>query len=152
MKAFIVSLLVVLSATFTYAEEDPSLSSSTEETPVYGPTLPDDSRDNSWSEERENRLRLECRQRRITEESFRGDGLLDRAIGNRVRRNLEENRRDANDGFENIRRADGSVESVRVDPCARYNPPEPKVETDSRGCKVRITGSQRRIIAGTCRW
>lgn len=171
MKTLIVSLLVVLSAGFAHAddEQDPPLVSveeaqrlqqigqrlnlgTSEEAPVYGPVLRDEERDDSWRESQQYRLQLECRQRRATEQSYQGDGLVDRAIGNRVRRNLEDNRRNATDDFDTFRRDDGSVGRVRIDPCAAYNPPEPREETDRRGCRFRINGNQKKLIAGSCRW
>lgn len=171
MKTLIVSLLVVLSAGFAQAEEEqdaPLISveeaqrlqqlgqrlnlGTPREEPVYGPVLRDDERDESWSESQQYRLQIECRQRRITEESYQSDGLVDRAIGNRLRRNLEDNRRDATDDFDSFRRDDGSVGRVRNNPCASINPPEPREETDRRGCRFRINGNQKRLIAGSCRW
>ena len=171
MKTLIVSLLVVLSAGFAHADEDqdPPLVSveeaqrlqqlgqrlnlgTAEEAPVYGPVLREEERDDSWRESQQYRLRLECQQRRATEQSYEGSGWDDRLIGNRVRRNLEDNRRNATDDFDSYTRTDGSAARVRIDPCASYNPPAPREETDRRGCRFRINGNQKKLIAGTCRW
>ncbi len=176
MKTLIVSLLVVLSAGFAQAEDDQQapprisveearefqaagerfrqqgLDLSRDRSDVYGPVLSDESDYNTWSDDRRYRLRLECEQRRRTESTLSGDSLVDRTAGNRVRRNLYENRLDNTDDFDTFRRADNSIGRVRIDPCAGINPPEPREERNERGCRYRLNGNQEKFITGSCRW
>ena len=170
MKTLILSLSILLSAGFAQAEDDQdapivsleeaqrayeagqglNLGTTLEAAPVYGPQLREEPDD--YNRDSQYRLQMECRQRRATEETYQRDGLLDLAIGNRVRRNFVENRRNATDGFDTFRRDDGSIGRFRLDPCANYNPPEPTEESDRRGCRFRFKGSKREVIAGSCRW
>lgn len=175
MKTFIVSLLVVLSAGFTYADESDAtqdqplisleeaqrlqrvgegLRLQRQDSEVYGPVdrSGEDEDSTAWRDQQRYRLYQECAQRRATDSTISGDSLVDRAIGNRVRRNLEDNRRSAEDGFDSFVRSDNTVGRVRRDPCVGINPPEPREETDNRGCRFRINGNQKKLIAGSCRF
>ena len=178
MKNLIVSLLVVLTSTIVFAEDQDDAATAApvnfDLSQVQGSTNADGTpaprlnlnrtetqfrpltEDERYEADRINGLRAECQYRRPQDQASHGNGLVDRAIGNKVRDNLEQNRRDAMDGFGSVQRSDGTQYVYRRDRCdeinGNYQTDEQK-EAGRPGFKA--TGSVGRhsvSVGGTLRW
>jgi hypothetical protein len=177
MKKFIFFFLILTSSVFLNAEEeqevlqnnDPiqipieeaqriqkegaSLRLQLNDQNVYGPKNEDEETDsNSWKDEQRFRLYQECAHRRALDLSFSNGNFFDRNVGNRIRQNFEENRRNSVDGFESYIKSDNTVGRVRKDPCEGLNPKDSKTETDERGCVYKFFRGKKSLIQGSCKW
>ena len=86
---------------------------------------------NNYERQRAMDLARECEFRRSQDESAHGNGIVDRAIGNRIRENLISNGRDATDGFDSVTRNDGSRYVARRNPCEGIYTPDSDPDGDN---------------------
>ena len=136
MKTLII--LLALTAGFTCYAEEPAISPEwqvqPESTTTFNTSLPPVEYHrpdpNDWATQRAYDLRAMCAGRRFEDETAHGTGIMDRALGNRVRQNLINNGRDASDGYTSVRRNDGSVYTERNNPCEGVYTPNPDPDGD----------------------
>ncbi|MGZ3727042.1 MAG: hypothetical protein ACXWQQ_14690 [Pseudobdellovibrio sp.] len=164
MKSLIVSLLVVLTSTIVFAQEQdevfPPAPVNAEGAPLnfnlpapkYRPLTDDE----KYEADQRESLRVECQYRRSQDQASHGDGIVDRAIGNRVRDNLEQNRRDAMDGYGSVQRNDGTTYVYRKDRCADINgdyQTDAEREAGKPGFKPKVSVDRHSFsVGGTIRW